>query len=75
MNKLIKIFVGIFNFIMSIPKYLLIFFSIGIIVGLITQNVIYGFFTVFGLILLLTIYIWGRQIYWWIKEAIKKHEN
>lgn len=49
-----------------IPTYLLIGITIAVIVSIITQNIVYGFFALFGLILLLTIFVFGRQLYWWL---------
>jgi hypothetical protein len=58
----------------KIPLYLSLSLLISIIVSLVTWNVVYGFFTLFGIILLITIFVFGRQLWWWL-ISLKKNEN
>jgi hypothetical protein len=53
----------------GIPLYLSLSLLISLIVGLVTWDVVYGFFTIFGIIVLLTIFVFGRQIYWRITKT------
>jgi hypothetical protein len=46
----------------------LIIIVVGVIVGLIFGGKV-GFFTVFGLIGGLVIFVFGRQLYWWITKT------
>jgi len=48
--------------------YPLIIIAAGVIVGLIWGGTA-GFFTAFGLIAALTLFVFGRQFYWWITKT------
>lgn len=50
------------------PKWLLAI-VIAIAVALITKNIAYGFFTLFGIVALLTAFVMGRQLYWWLTST------
>ena len=41
---------------------------IGVMVGLITKNQAAGVFTFLGIYLCYVIFIWGRQVYWYLKK-------
>ena len=57
-----------------IPLYLSLSLLVSIIVGLVTWNVVYGFFTLFGIIVLITIFVFGRQLWWWF-ISLRNNEN
>jgi hypothetical protein len=68
-----KIGIVIWNIIMMhLP--IVVAFLIGIVVGLI-WNAYIGFFTFFGLGVLYTLFLMGRQLYWWISKTGDYEEN
>lgn len=50
-------------------KFPIVIISIGIIVGVITNNGYIGFFTVCGLVLGVALFAAGRQLWWWITKT------
>ena len=53
----------------SIPLYISLSLLISIIIGLVTWNVVYGFFAMIGIVILIIIFIFGRQLWWWITKT------
>ncbi len=58
---------------MAIP---LIIIAVAVVIGLIWGGTA-GFFTAFGLIGLLVVFVFGRQFYWWITKTgdYKEYDN
>jgi len=48
--------------------YPIIVVIVGFITGIIFDPTV-GFFTTFGLMALLTLFVFGRQIYWWVTKT------
>lgn len=74
MKKFLMFLSKLFSWVFLIPKYLIISILISVVVGLITWNVIYGFFTLLGIIIAITIFVLGRQL-WWLITKKGDYEN
>ena len=71
MNKLLTILKWMLNF----PQYLIISIMIAVIVGLITWNVVFGFFTLLGIMVILIVFVFLRQLWWWITSTGDYEKN